>query len=75
VQNTVLIGLMIGSIALAGCASPQSFAKKYEVQYRDMATISLCNIVRDATKVMENHTAGAVIAASRILKKRGEDCK
>ena len=74
-QKIVLTGLMIGSIALAGCASPQSHAKKYEVQYRDMATVSLCNIVRSASRVMENHTAGAVIAASRILKKRGEDCK
>lgn len=74
-QNTVLAGLMIGSMALVGCASPQTFGKNYEVEYRDMATIALCNIVRGANRHMENHTAGKVIAASRILKKRGEDCK
>ena len=68
-QNTVLTGLMIGSIALAGCV--QTFDRdRLVIMYRDMLTASLCVIALDNDGGRDSKRAAGI-----VLRERGEDCK
>ena len=68
-RRVVIAGVALGCLAMSGCVSDENVVRKYQSKYSEMHSMALCETL------VTSYSDFAKIAASRVLRERGEDCK
>ena len=68
-KTVVIAGVALGCLAMSGCVSDETVVRKYQSKYSEMHSMALCDTLVTSYSDFEK------IAASRVLRERGEDCK
>ena len=68
-RTVVIAGVALGCLAVSGCGPTEKMIRSYQSGYSEMHSLALCEML------VSGGTDNMVIAASRVLRERGEDCK